>query len=243
MKSLRAEELLSVWEQALSQPLLQRVLLLLVAAFPERPAESFATMSIGERDLLLLHLRECLFGSQLINTTICPHCSERIEWRNSVADLVVEGQQDNAKSDVFELQTDDYQLSFRLPNSADVELVVNSDNAQQSLLSRCVLESQHRGDSCGFEQLPEAVIQTLTERIEMLDPQADIRIALTCPQCEHRWDALFDIASFLWTEVNDWAERMLQTVNQLARVYGWSEGEILNLSPVRRQLYLGMVAS
>jgi len=86
------------------------------------------------------------------------------------------------------------------------------------------------------------VIQALTERIESLDPQADIRIHLTCPGCCHSWCALFDIASFLWAEINGWAERMLQMVHRLAASYGWSERDILNLSPVRRQLYLGMVA-
>jgi len=44
-------------------------------------------------------------------------------------------------------------------------------------------------------------------------------------------------------EVNEWAERQLQTVHKLARAYGWTEREILNLSPVRRQLYLGMIES
>ncbi|MEA1978379.1 MAG: phage baseplate protein, partial [Chloroflexota bacterium] len=66
-------------------------------------------------------------------------------------------------------------------------------------------------------------------------------MTLTCPECSHQWEVLFDIASFLWTEINNWAERTLRTVHQLASAYGWAEREILNLSPVRRQLYLGMV--
>jgi hypothetical protein len=79
--------------------------------------------------------------------------------------------------------------------------------------------------------------------MEALDPLAEIRISLTCPQCNHKWDAWFDIAGYFWAEIQDWAEKTLAAVHQLARAYGWSEGEILELSPVRRQLYLGMIFS
>jgi hypothetical protein len=74
-----------------------------------------------------------------------------------------------------------------------------------------------------------------------IDPQADIQIALTCPACLHQWSAAFDIASHLWIEVNSWAMRILDEVHRLASAYGWSEADILELSPMRRQLYLGMI--
>jgi hypothetical protein len=66
---------------------------------------------------------------------------------------------------------------------------------------------------------------------------------LCCPECGRRWEVVFDIGGFLWAEINDWAEHTLRTVHSLAEAYGWSEREILNLSPLRRQLYLGMVSS
>lgn len=245
MSSLGAEQLLNVWEQGLNQPLLQRVLILLAAAFPDRSPDAFATMSIGQRDLLLLQLRERLFGQHLMNTAICPQCNDRIEWPSRIADFVIETDNSNTKADVFKLQTDDYLLRFRLPNSLDIAAVTNArgtENAAQQLLLRCVLEFKQGGENCAGEPLPEVVVQALNEQIEALDPQADIRINLTCPECSHSWCALFDIASFLWAEINGWAERTLQTVYRLAAAYGWSEREILNLSPVRRQLYLGMVA-
>lgn len=245
MTSLGAEQLLNVWEQGLSQPLLQRALMLLVAAFPDRSPDAFATMSIGQRDLLLLQLRERLFGQHLLNTAICPQCNERIEWQSRIADFVIESDNNDSKADEFELQTHGYQLRFRLPNSLDVAAVAmagGAENGAQQLLLRCVLEAEQGGVNCAGKPLPDVVIQALTERIESLDPQADIRINLNCPGCAHRWYALFDIASFLWAEINGWAERTLQIVHRLAAAYGWSEREILNLSPVRRQLYLGMVA-
>ncbi|MGO1500970.1 MAG: hypothetical protein ACTHWH_06760 [Marinobacter sp.] len=245
MKPLATEQLLNVWEQGLNQPLLQRALTLLVAAYPDRSPDAFATMSIGQRDLLLLQLRERLFGQQLLNTAICPQCTERVEWQSRIADFVIAADSNHTNTDKFELKTEGYWLRFRLPNSLDIVAITTNggaENPAQQLLLRCILEAEQGGVNCANEPLPDLVIQALAERIELLDPQADIRINLSCPGCSHSWFALFDIASFLWVEINGWAEQMLQAVYRLAAAYGWSERDILNLSPVRRQLYLGMVA-
>lgn len=236
--------MLNVWEQGLNRSLLQRALILLVAAFPEMGSDAIAELSIGSRDACLLRVRERLFGSRLVNSAVCPQCKGQIEWEQEISDIAVETT-DRPTTHHSSLEIDDYQLCFRLPNSVDLAELEgsNTDVALQQLLRRCILSAEHAGEFCDIEQLPEAVIQALNQRIEELDPQAEVRINLTCPECSHRWEVFFDIAGFLWAEINEWAERMLQTVHQLARAYGWTEREILNLSPVRRQLYLGMVGS
>lgn len=239
--------MLNVWERGLNRPLLQRVLIMLVAAFPEMAPAELAHLSIGQRDQRLLVLRERLFGPQLVNTAVCPACSARIEWENTVADVLVPPiEKALPESNEFDLEIDRFSLRCRLPNSMDIADVVSApdaEQAQQQLLYRCILNAEYSGDSCTVDQLPQHVIQALTQRIETLDPQAEVRINLQCPECSHCWEVLFDIASFLWSELNEWAERTLQTVHKLAKSYGWTEHEILNLSPVRRQLYFGMVSA
>lgn len=245
MKNLTANDMLSLWEQGLNQPLPQKALILLVAACPELQPDTLMKLSIGQRDRYLLQLRERLFGQQIMNTVVCPACTEQIEWENNIEDLLVSPQEHSAGSDAFHIEVDDYTLHFRLLNSLDIAAVINSeaDKTQQHLLSRCLLKVEHAGADTTIEQLPDAVLQKLSQQMEILDPQAEIRINLKCPACAHNWDVLFDITRFLWTEINDWAERMLRTVHKLAAGYGWSERDILNLSPVRRQLYLGMLGS
>lgn len=246
MRALTANDMITVWEQGLNQPLLQKALILLVAAYPEMPPDALAEMSIGQRDRHLLQLRARLFGQRLLNSAACPACGERLEWENRVADFLVSSDENNAAASEFHIEVDDYALHFRLLNSLDIAAVINTndaDKAQKLLLSRCLLKAEHSGADCAIEQLPDVVLQKLSEQIEALDPQAEIRINLNCPACSHTWDVLFDITSFLWEEINDWAERMLQTIHKLALGYGWSERDILNLSPVRRQLYLGMLRS
>ena len=73
------------------------------------------------------------------------------------------------------------------------------------------------------------------------DPDADVSIAFECPACGAAWLSRFDIVSYFWGELDDWAQRLLAEVHALARAYGWSEAAILALSPTRRRFYLEMV--
>jgi hypothetical protein len=91
--------------------------------------------------------------------------------------------------------------------------------------------------------LPAEVVSGIAESMAQADPLADIQLKIDCPSCRHRWRAAFDIVSFLWTEIEAWAGRMLSEVHTLARAYGWREAEILALSATRRQFYLEMVGT
>ena len=244
MRSLNASELLTVWERGLNRTLLQRVLMLLAAACPDMDPDAIAELSICARDARLLQLREWMFGSRLVNTAECPRCNERVEWENRVEDIQIQPLQRTPSPEEFNLDVANYSVRFRLPTSMDIAAVMNaagSDSMPRNLFERCITSACHKGDACDPGRLPEDVLTAVESRIEEMDPQADIRIDLTCPQCAHKWDVVFDIASFLWAEINQWAEQMLRTVHKLAGAYGWSEHDILNLSPVRRQLYLGLV--
>jgi hypothetical protein len=53
--------------------------------------------------------------------------------------------------------------------------------------------------------------------------------------------AVCDIAAYLWQELHNWAVRVLDEVNILARAYAWREDDILALSPWRRRYYIQRV--
>lgn len=244
MKPLTAAQLLAIWERGLNRPLLQKTLNLLTLACPEMDADTVAKLSIGERDARLLLLREWMFGSCLKNMAVCHQCSERLEWETNIRDIRLQSLQLHHSSREFNLELDDYFVRFRLPNSLDIAAVI-ANGAEQpdptKILVDCILDTRCNGEACDIDDLPDKVIQALSQRMEEEDPQADISMALKCPNCSHKWAAQFDIASYLWTEINQWAVRVLQDVHKLARTYHWSERDILAMSPVRRQLYLGMV--
>ena len=89
--------------------------------------------------------------------------------------------------------------------------------------------------------LPDSAEELVLQVLDELDPQADVRLNLICPSCGHGWHALFDIATYFWREIDDWAQRTLRDVHTLAMAYGWREADILGLSAWRRQAYLQMV--
>jgi hypothetical protein len=108
------------------------------------------------------------------------------------------------------------------------------------LLTGCVTEASFEGNVLSAQMLPECVLQEIEVRIADIDPQADIRLNLVCPECNKTWMQVFDIVSYFWMEIDAWAHRILLEVSVLARAFGWRESEILELSPARRQIYLAM---
>jgi hypothetical protein len=242
MQALTASELLKAWEHGSTQPPVQRTLTLLAVACPESSVEELAQLSIGQRDARLLSLREWTFGSHLSSLAVCPLCGERLELNFNVAELRAASVAET--NEAICLEVDDYEARVRLPNSFDLAAVADSaDNAasRRVLLERCLLSARQETEERVLEQLPAKVLDAIVEQMTNSDPQADVKLNLSCPQCEHQWQMVFDIASFFWSEVNAWAYRVLREVHALARAYGWREQDILALSPGRRQMYLEMV--
>ncbi|MEJ2003731.1 MAG: hypothetical protein P8X57_01935, partial [Cyclobacteriaceae bacterium] len=63
-----------------------------------------------------------------------------------------------------------------------------------------------------------------------------------CPECGHQWSLHFSVLEFLWTELDQWARRFLNDTGILARHYGWSERELMQMNPVRRSYYLNLLS-
>lgn len=250
MGPLSASQLLNIWEYGFAQPAWQRALSLLAAALPDSSPEGLASLPLGRRDAYLLSLRESLFGPHLTSLANCPACGERLELTFDVADILAEGLPASnegpggGQEAALSLMVDDTRVTFRLPNSLDLAEIAGLRTPQQArlrLLERCLLSAEEKGTARTAAQLPEKVTAAIAERMAAADPQGDVQIALTCPACAHQWQVAFDILSFLWAEINAWAQRILREIHLLARAYGWREADILALSPARRALYLQMV--
>jgi hypothetical protein len=106
------------------------------------------------------------------------------------------------------------------------------------LLRRCVLDATRDGAPADAADLPDGVQARITEVCAEADPRADVRLDLPCPGCGHRTKALLDIAAALWAELDGWARGILLDVHLLASAYGWTEPDVLALSPLRRRYYL-----
>jgi hypothetical protein len=243
MHLLSAAELLRVWERGLTQRPVERALELLGAACPELSPDALARLTIGRRDSILLTLRTWTFGPRMSGVIPCARCGERLELTLDSAGL--QAAPNGAETPEISLEMLGYEIRFRPPNSVDVATCAGLDLAaiRAQLLARCVIEARSESRSVAADQLPEDCVQAMIERITEADPQADIQVDISCPGCSYRWRQPFDIVSFFWSEIDGWARRALREVHILASAYGWSESEILGLTPLRRQLYLEMAGA
>jgi hypothetical protein len=241
MLPLSARDLLKVWEAGEHRHPLDRALTILAAACPELSWDELAALSVGQRDARLLAVREQTSGPRLEGFVECPLCAEELEFGVMVADL--RAAEPSTREEAWELRIWDLSLRFRLPDSLDLGAAAACPDpaaARGLLARRCVLQASRDGKAVAPEELPASVVSTLGEQMVEHDPQAEVLLDLRCPVCEHRWEALFDVASFLWEELAAQAERLLREVHALAGAYGWSETEILGLNARRRRYYLEM---
>ena len=217
---------------------------MLACVYPEHTTDELAGLNIGKRDALLFNLREHLFGPRFIGVTQCPDCGQQVEFDFFSKDMLPETENNKEGEILFEKEG--YVIRFTLPTSMDLMAVQDAgtiERMRNQLLTRCLSSITRDGIETPPDNMPDYVVTAVIEKMAKTDSCADVHLELSCPACTKQWMALFDIVSFLWSEINGWARQMLFEVHLLARTYGWSEAEILAMSPNRRQVYLEMAAS
>ncbi|MGW3073481.1 hypothetical protein [Kitasatospora sp. NPDC001132] len=264
--------LLATWEAGLAAGRSGRALLLHTVARPGAGTAELLAVPLGERDAELFGLRVELFGEQLNVRAGCPGCAEEMEFAfdaRQLAGSAVSGgtgksggaaesggiaksggaaeSGDGARpgrAGPLRVELDGWRVGFRLPTAGDVAAAEQAPagRGRAVLLERCVLTAEHGGEPVAARQLPEPVQRRIAETAAAADPCADVRLNLSCPECGRQVLAELDIASYLWEELDDWARATLLDVHLLATAYGWSEAEILALSPLRRRYYLELCA-
>jgi hypothetical protein len=240
-RGLDGEALLTCWEQGRGQGPVDRAVGLWRLAEPDRPPEELAAAPIGRRDASLLRLRMATFGQLAECFMSCPACDEPLEFPLDLGALLVEAPDHGPGP--WAVRTEGFTVRFRLPDSRDLRAVRDEPDPELVLLRRCVVSASRESGPVATDRLPEAVTGAVEAEMGRLDPQADLALDLGCGACDHRWQATFDIAAFLWREIEVAAGQLLWEVDALARVYGWSEREILRLGPGRRRRYLELVGA
>ena len=218
---------LSLWERAIGRRGVARDEALLDAA-PNR---------LSERNRLALQRYAALFGSRVELLGNCPHCGEPVEFDIDVDQCARQLPEDADECEQWhECVEEGVAVRFRLPTPADLHGlsdIADADVFAETLFARCTEPG-----------LPVslAVREAICRRIEALAPGASVSFALSCPACGGHWNAPLDAMELLWRGLRGHAEQLLADVAQLARAWGWSERDILAMSPVRRAAYLQLAA-
>lgn len=214
------------WESAAVVAPWQRPAALL-AALAGVPLRETLELGIARRDAALVAWRTALFGSRWPAFAECPACKAMLEY-----DLPETSPGTNLRDDSIQVDAAGQSWRVRWPNSLQLAEAAACDDPQAG---RAVLLER---------MLPEPVAPRFIEPI--LTAMADAHrgfmgLDLHCPECGNGWSSVFDAGEFLWTEVRVAGRRMLREVDAIARVYGWSEAEVLGMSDMRRSEYLAMV--
>jgi hypothetical protein len=237
MHPLAGSELLTLWERGARRHPLDRGALLAAAARPDWPVDTIADRPLGAVNASLLQLRSATFGPRIAGHADCPQCGQRLAFTLDTAQLLAATAPAEADaSGRASAETEAGGLRLRAPSLRDLAAVADAASATEAaraLLARCTLA----GDVALLDDAGLAVVE---DALDMLDPQADLAIALHCVACGHDGAAQLDAGALLWDEIDVRAHQLLLDVHRLASAYGWSEPEILALSPARRAAYLDM---
>ncbi|MCP5129680.1 MAG: phage baseplate protein [Pseudomonadales bacterium] len=242
MRALTAAEVIRLWELASRYHPVDRALAVLQLLIPDQHRDILAGFSLGQRDQLLLAVRQATFGDRVAGIDHCPQCDETVEFELSCDTLLAQSGEPGAAS----LDYQGYRVVLRPLNSFDLAAAAAATSLEQAraLLQRqCIVEVSLQGEAVASDQLPAGLQDRLNETALAADPQAEILLDLDCPACGHKWHSLLDIVHILWAEISARAQHLLREVHLLASAYGWSEQQILELSPTRRASYLRMVSA
>jgi hypothetical protein len=219
--------------------------------------QDVSQLSLGDREALLLHARRLTFGGQIDCVLPCPECGERMDFQLQVDRLLA--QQAAAPPPRYFEETMDtgserVRVRFRVPSGADLEDALRSAHspaaAVETVLALTVESLRWEGTpenvrapvAIAVEQWPAGLAAQISERMAELDPQAESALQLTCPVCRHSFTTSFDIGDYFFHELRAREHGRYRDVHQLALAYHWSESEILNMSPRKRQMYLDLLA-
>ncbi|WP_353474567.1 hypothetical protein PVT71_21715 [Salipiger sp. H15] len=209
---LSSGTLLSVWETGAARRPLDRALAILWAAGVEQGAE----LPLAARDRALLQVRAGTFGKEIEARATCPDCAAALDLTLD-AEVLAAALHDPEEGPV------------RALTSADLAAVAGLPGAR-------VAEGLRERLGCTSGIAPESIDAAIEAQAE----EAELTLRMVCAECGAGWAEVLDVPGFVWAELEAAALRLLAEVADLARAFGWTEAEVLRLSPPRRAAYLAM---
>ena len=232
MNALIGERVLIAWERGQASREPWRALVLLEAAMPEREMKELAALPLAERNALLLRLHAMTFGRSVEGFAVCAECGEQLEFAMDAEEMARTMRAPAPET----WEEDDNPMRMRPADTSDVAAsleAANEEDARALLLARTL----------GMEStdLVRAERPDWVDRFDRQNASAEIRCVLPCAQCGARAALDFDVAGFVWREIQVAARRLMAEIHRLATAYGWSEKAVARMSAVRRAAYLEML--
>jgi hypothetical protein len=238
LAALDGEEILRAWEAAAVAEPLRRSAAVLREVLTDLPVDADA-LPVGRCDTLLLALQVGTFGSPVSGVSSCPGCGADVDVDVDLAAvLACLPAVETEYPEEYVFDHNDYTVRYRLPTTTDLLAAVDDDDPAAQISARCVSSIEQRGTVIALGNAPADVLADIAEHMAAADPAADIRLLVSCPDCAADWSARLDISAIFHADLTAAAWEILNEIDVLASRYGWSEHQILALSPTRRRTYL-----
>lgn len=168
-------------------------------------------MLIGDRDYLLLRLRQMTMGDRVEQVMRCPSvsCGKKADVEFQISELQVRRAGAIEPEYEFELsepaRKDDPKskvVVLRLPRGQDQEAILDGEDlnpalANTRLFARIVKSLGRRSlDEAEARDLPLKARHEITAFLRMMSPGPDLEIDIQCPHCGHDMSFPFDLYGF-----------------------------------------------
>lgn len=229
------------------------------AAAPAGEALARALL-VGDREYLILKLREMTFGAKVNAVLNCRACRAPMDVAFSVGDIGVERHPVRSRFFRAELSpaaffqdgrgVEQREVEFRLPTGEDQEAAAaasaeGEEAAVERLLARLVRPAgggdEGEAGEAFVARLPAAARAEIEGQMARLAPEVGLDLDGACPECEEPFETSFDLTAFFAAEMQNNLRSLESAVHLLAFHYHWSEGEILSLTRGKRQRYVEMI--
>lgn len=197
--------------------------------------DAVRNLLVGDRDFLILQLRQMTLGDHVVATLHCPACSEKMDVQFRISETAITERPQSTAA--YRVELNGRVVQFRLPRGGDQEKGDGTflPTAVRALLDRCILDD-------GGQPLTGPERDAVIDHMERLAPQVDLEFELACPECAHEFIAPFETTPYFLDELSPPRGQILRELHTLAFYYHWSEKDILNLGRHRRRSYLELLS-
>lgn len=196
--------------------------------------ELIDSLSVADRQYLLLTLARLLGGDVFWSAARCPSCQALFDLELRRSQLPVKPAAEGFP--FVDVQVAGQQRQARVPTGADQLAIVHLDEARavHELVARCLLAAPGLDP---VESLSSDDIERIGSALDDVAADVGTFVATGCPECGAGHVVAVDPFGLSASGTS----HLYREVHALALCYHWSEAEILALPRERRHLYLSLI--
>jgi hypothetical protein len=225
-------ELLAAWEAAARVPPVARGGVLVHRAALADDVEAALDLPIGRSAALAARAHADAFGTTIDGVVGCA-CGEELDVTVPLPEI--------ASDEGGEVVVLADGLTVRAPTTRDLLETGREADPASALLARCVHDAD--GAPVKPSALSDQAHAEVDAAAESLAGAGGLVLRTSCPACGSDVGVPVDVGALLWERVATAARELLGEVAELAVAFGWTEPDVLALTPLRRRAYLELARS